>query len=70
MSLKHSRERMLGALIGLVATAASATAQAPTPPVPKQADTPQVWLYYLVIAVLLAATVIVSVIPSKRGHLD
>ncbi len=61
---------MAGAALGLFATVSSALAQAPTPPVPKQADTPQVWLYYLVIAVLLGLTIVVSIIPSKRGHLD
>jgi hypothetical protein len=57
------------ALAGLMASAVAQTA-AGGPPLPRGADKPPVWIYYLVILVLAGLTVVVSIMPSKRGHLD
>jgi hypothetical protein len=43
---------------------------AQTAPAPTQAESPSVVIYYAVIAVLLIVTVVISVMPSKRTHLD
>lgn len=40
------------------------------PPSPPEAETPPIWIYYLVFAALIGATVFVSLLPSKRGHQD
>lgn len=60
-----------------IATGALALALACTPALaqqspPRPAGEPSspMWLYYIVLAVLVAATVGASVIPSKRGHQD
>ncbi len=65
------RRTTLATLIVFAANAA-ALAQAPAggPPLPKTPDQPATLLYYAVVGVLLLATVAVSVMPSKRGHLD
>lgn len=68
--ITHRFRDSIGAALALLATSSAALAQAPTPPTPRQVDSPATWLYYLIIAVLLGATIIVSVFPSKRGHLD
>lgn len=41
-----------------------------TPPVPTASDSPPIFIYYGVLAVLLVATFLISVMPSKRGHQD
>lgn len=66
------RRTTLATLV-LLAADAAAFAQAPAaggPPLPKTPDQPATLLYYAVVGVLLIATVAVSVMPSKRGHLD
>lgn len=70
MTLNLAGKRLPASVCLFALAASSAWAQAPTPPTPKQVDNPSTWLYYLIIAVLLGATIVVSVLPSKRGHLD
>ncbi|MGP1310300.1 MAG: hypothetical protein ACTS27_08900 [Phycisphaerales bacterium] len=54
-----------------VFAAAQAFAQSATgPPRPTQPDDPPTFIYYGVFAVLALLTIGVSLIPSKRGHLD
>lgn len=53
----------------MMATILQTLAQA-TPPVPTTAESPPIYLYYGVMAVLLIATFLISVMPSKRGHQD
>ncbi len=62
--------RLFAAAAGVALVASVAFAQAPAPPTPRQVDNPATWLFYIIIAVLLGATVVVSVFPSKRGHMD
>lgn len=40
------------------------------PPLPQAADEPPTWLYFIIVGLLVAATVGASLLPSKRGHLD
>ena len=54
----------------LVTSAAPAQEAPVAPPTPKAADKPPTPLYYAVLAALTAATLMVSIIPSKRGHKD
>lgn len=65
------RRTTLATLV-LLAADAAALAQAPAggPPLPRTPDQPATLLYYAVVGALLIATVAVSVMPSKRGHLD
>lgn len=64
------RNRLTAGALAMASLASSALAQAPTPPTPKVVDTPSTWLYYLIIAALVGATLVASVLPSKRGHMD
>lgn len=50
--------------------AAPAFATTARAPVTTYVDSPKTWIYYVVIAVLAAATVGVSIMSSKRGHQD
>ncbi|MBL0922118.1 MAG: hypothetical protein IBJ10_08325 [Phycisphaerales bacterium] len=47
-----------------------ATLAQATPPVPAAPESPPIFVYYGVMAVLLIATFVISVMPSKRGHQD
>jgi hypothetical protein len=73
-----TRSRLVGAITRAVTAAlAACIAHAPAlasaigaPPPPTLRRTAPVWVGYLVTFALLAMVVIVSLIPSKRGHQD
>jgi hypothetical protein len=56
--------------LGLFATAEAFAQRGVGPPRPEKADEPPVFLYYGVLLLLGILTIAVSLIPSKRGHLD
>lgn len=64
--------RLATGALALALTGAGALAQSAGggPPLPQAADSPPSWLYFIVVGVLVAATVGASLLPSKRGHLD
>lgn len=69
--------RLCGRVVWAVAPALLLGAEAwarqtPTtpPPAPKNTDSPSFVLTYVIIGALVVATVMVSVMPSKRGHKD
>ncbi len=71
-ALHRYARRLFAAMfcLGLFA-AAEAFAQSGTgPPRPQKADEPPTFIYYGTFAVLALLTIGVSLIPSKRGHLD
>ena len=49
---------------------AVALAQSTAPPQPALRRAPAVWVGYFVIAVLIILVLVVSLMPSKRGHQD
>jgi hypothetical protein len=56
--------------LGLFAAAEAFAQRGIGPPRPEKPDEPPVYLYYGVLLVLGLLTIGVSLIPSKRGHLD
>ncbi len=54
----------------MVMNIANAVLAQTSAPVPTTAESPNLIIYYAVIAVLLIVTFVVSVMPSKRTHLD
>ncbi len=56
--------------LGLFAAAEAFAQRGVGPPRPEKPDEPPVFLYYGVLVVLALLTIGVSLIPSKRGHLD
>jgi hypothetical protein len=75
---RGTRGRLVGAMTrAALAALAACIAHAPAlasaigaPPPPALRRSAPVWLGYLIIFALLAMVVIVSLIPSKRGHQD
>lgn len=56
--------------LGLFAAAEAFAQQGTGPPRPQRPDEPPTFIYYGAFAVLTLLTIGVSIIPSKRGHLD
>ena len=71
-SLVASRTLRTIVLVGpvLMPILAMAQEEEGAPPTPGLKQTSPVWLGYLFMAVLLAVVIVVSLIPSKRGHQD
>ncbi|TVQ64962.1 MAG: hypothetical protein EA379_00545 [Phycisphaerales bacterium] len=59
-----------GLVLGLLAGAASAASATPQTPVSTFVDSPKLWVFYVVIVLICAVTVVVSIMSSKRGHQD
>lgn len=65
------RAPVLGAVFAGLVPAAATLAQAAQPaPAPSLSKLPPVWLGLLVIFLLLVIVIMVSLMPSKRGHQD
>ncbi len=47
-----------------------AHAQVTAPPQPTLNRSPAAWIGYMIMIVLLAMVIVVSLLPSKRGHQD
>jgi len=64
----------VAAILPLCITGATALAQrdpgAAAPPSPTTPDNPPLWIYYLLLLVLVAGSIMISIMPSKRGHQD
>ena len=56
--------------LGLFAAAEAFAQQGTGPPRPQRPDEPPTFIYYATFGVLALLTIGVSLIPSKRGHLD
>lgn len=57
-------------LLAMMASWPSIALAQTAPPPPALTRTPQVWVGYLVMALLLAVVLAVSLMPSKRSHQD
>jgi membrane associated rhomboid family serine protease len=71
-NVRHLLRRAIAAtwLWAVLSPAVVFAQQASTPDQPSLRNAPQPWLGYLVIVVLLAIVMVVSLMPSKRGHQD
>ena len=72
MKPTHTRRCAPRAIACLLASAlgAGASAGVPSAPIATWTDSPTTWLYYVVIAIICAATFALSTMSSKRGHQD
>ena len=64
---------VIAALAASLLPAALAVAQPEgpaAPPTPVTPDMPPAWIYYMLVILLAAAGVMISIMPSKRGHQD
>jgi membrane protease YdiL (CAAX protease family) len=70
--LKHLLWRAMTAtwLLALLGPAVAFAQRASTPEQPSLRNAPKPWLGYLIMVVLLAIVMVVSLMPSKRGHQD
>jgi hypothetical protein len=68
------RTRLITTGLGIAATllsvSANAVATGNVPRTPGLNRTKPLWLGYAVMALMLVATVLASLLPSKRGHQD
>lgn len=71
-AMKISRCFVALALLAMLLPAAIARAQesAALPPAPQPVDKPPLALYIVIVLVLAFASVLLSIMPSKRGHQD
>jgi hypothetical protein len=67
--LSTSVSRLTVAALALLAPAV-AWAQDNVPPPPTLSRTPKPWLGFAVMFLLVAVVIGISLMPSKRGHLD
>lgn len=70
--VKHLMQRGTAAawLLAVLSPAVAFAQRTSTPEQPSLRNTPQAWLGYLIIVVLLAIVMAISLMPSKRGHQD
>jgi len=69
MRFLSQRAWLVGAALALLTLGVEASASV-RPPLPGQVDGPPLWLYYLILIALTGATVVLSILPSKRSHQD
>lgn len=68
---RSATTRLMVAALPFVATAVALAQESDNaPPTPGLRKVAPVWLGYLIMVVLLGAVIVVSLLPSKRGHQD